>query len=145
MHVKVLSSIRIRYGLQSSQMLGCKHVSSSTSHHSMRKPSVVGGQDLSSVKLSGAQQKILQGQKNISRAEMKLGRSEQMSLGVRLPLVHTMSHESSPQTNTFSLFSLEILSGRTAQPSRSSPHCSKTIHLHLKDPQSWEPVASLGF
>ncbi|XP_035957060.1 membrane-anchored junction protein isoform X4 [Halichoerus grypus] len=38
-----------------------------------------------------------------------------------------------------------ILSGRTAQQGRLSPHCSKTTHLHLKDPQSWEPVASLGF
>nr|XP_025860284.1 membrane-anchored junction protein isoform X2 [Vulpes vulpes]XP_025860285.1 membrane-anchored junction protein isoform X2 [Vulpes vulpes]XP_025860286.1 membrane-anchored junction protein isoform X2 [Vulpes vulpes]XP_025860289.1 membrane-anchored junction protein isoform X2 [Vulpes vulpes] len=38
-----------------------------------------------------------------------------------------------------------ILSQRTAHQGRSSPHCSKTIHFHLKDPQSWQLVASLGF
>ncbi|XP_061014699.1 membrane-anchored junction protein [Dama dama] len=38
-----------------------------------------------------------------------------------------------------------IPSGRTARRGRLSHHHSRAVHLQLRGPQSWEPVASLGF
>ncbi|XP_024605296.1 membrane-anchored junction protein [Neophocaena asiaeorientalis asiaeorientalis] len=50
-----------------------------------------------------------------------------------------------PQHLISLMFRTRILSGETAEQGRLSHHCSKTIHLLLKDARSWEPVASLGF
>eukprot|EP00069_Balaena_mysticetus_P016836 bmy_10195T0 len=50
-----------------------------------------------------------------------------------------------PQHLISLMFRTRILSGGTAEQGRLPHHCSKTIHLHLKDARSWEPVASLGF
>lgn len=101
-------------------MQACKQVSSSTSCHSMR-------QHTSRGRCLGFEQcknlrdltlKILQGQNSIYCTEMKLGRSKQTihralnNPALRLPLAHAQypafscSHESHPQTHTFSCLSV---------------------------------------